>query len=72
MSGNETHQAAQLVRNIDAALAQNPALAEKQLEDIKHLRAELHRLCQAGNVEEVDKCEKLALKIIRQGAPVPE
>lgn len=72
MAESVSDRSAQFVRNIDEALAQNPALTEKQLEDVRRLRTELQDLCQAGKVDEADRCEKLALMIIREGAPVPE
>ncbi len=72
MSESGSDQAAQLVLNIDEALAKKPALTDNQLEDVRRLRAEIKGLCKAGKVEEAGRCEELALQIIRRGAPVPE
>lgn len=61
-----------LVSEIDEALAQAPALTESQLDDVKQLRAELQQHCRAGEVERARRCRKLALKVIRSGAPASE
>ena len=65
-------RSAQLVRNIDRALAKFPTLTGKQLEDVRRLRTELIELSSSGHLDEAKRCEKLALMIIRQGAPNPE
>jgi hypothetical protein len=62
----------QLVRNVDEALARNPALTKEQSEDVRRLRADLQDLCRAGKMDEARRCEELALTIIREGAPAPE
>lgn len=72
MSDRRTIRSQELVRNIDEALAQNPALTEKQLDDVRRLRDQLQNLCRSGKVDEAERCERLALMIIREGAPMTE
>ena len=72
MPADNGNRPQQLLQSIDEALAQYPALTDPQLEDVRRLRAELQAHCQSGRMDEAKACEKLALKIIQQGAPVPE
>ena len=67
-----TSCAEQLVQEIDDALGQSPALTDSQLDDVRRLRAELQEHCRSGEMERARQCRKLALKVIRSGAPVPE
>lgn len=57
---------------IDAALADNPALTEDQVEAVRALRAQAQDLCRAGRVGAGRECARRALAIIREGAPAPE
>ena len=72
MPESDADSGRQLIRNIDEALAQNPALTPKQFEDVRRLRAELQELCRSGKLDEARRCEELALNIIREGAPASE
>lgn len=72
MSESDSDRGLDLIHNIDEALARNPALTSKQLEDVRRLRAELRELCRSGKMEAAQRCEQLALAIIREGAPVSE
>lgn len=51
---------------------QHPALTEQQLADVRRLRSELQDHVRSGRMDEAKECEKLALTIIQEGAPVPE
>ncbi|MGF1610150.1 MAG: hypothetical protein ACFCUQ_12195 [Kiloniellales bacterium] len=72
MAETNSDRSQQLLQSIDEALARFPALTEQQLEDVRRLRAELQDHCRSGRLDEAKACEKLALTIIREGAPVPE
>lgn len=72
MPERKSDEVQRLIRNIDEALALNPALTPKQFQDVRRLRGELQDLCRCGRMEEARQCEELALKIIREGAPASE
>lgn len=72
MAHSESDNGPRLVRNVDEALAQNPALTPEQFEDVRHLRSELQELCRHGKMDEAKRCEEMALSIIREGAPASE
>ena len=68
----ETEEVQRLVRNVDEALARNPALTPRQFQDVRRLRGELQDLCRCGKWSEAKECEELALRIIREGGPATE
>ena len=72
MTEKDPNQLERLIRNVDEALARNPALTPEQFEDVKRLRAELQEACRTGRTEEAKQCEQLAIMIIREGAPASE
>jgi hypothetical protein len=72
MAQSESDFRQQLVRNVDDALAQNPALTPEQFEDVRQLRGELQELCRSGRLDKAKRCEEMALAIIREDAPVSE
>lgn len=72
MAQSESDFRQRLVRNVDEALAQNPALTAEQFEDVKQLRGELQELCRRGSMDKAKRCEEMALAIIRGGAPASE
>ncbi|MGD8809958.1 MAG: hypothetical protein PVG24_10155 [Gammaproteobacteria bacterium] len=61
-----------LLGEIDEALGRTPALTDSQLDDLRRLRARLEESCRSGDLEEARGCHRLALKLIRSGAPAPE
>jgi hypothetical protein len=72
MDESESDDETRLVRNVDEALAQNPALTPEQLEDVRHWRSDLQKFCRRGRTDEAKRCEEVALSIIREGAPVSD
>jgi len=72
MAQSESDFRQRLVRNVDDALARNPALTPEQFEDVRQLRVEIQELCRRGKMDKAKRCEQMALAIIREGAPTGE
>lgn len=72
MSETNKTEAERLVRNLDDALAVNPAITSQQFDDVQQLSRQMQDLCRAGKLEEAKRCEELALMIVREGAPASD
>lgn len=71
-TGRDTGREREMIRNLDEALAENPALTPQQFEDVRRLRAQVQGLCRSGKMDEAQDCQELAINIIREGAPASE
>lgn len=72
MANPKSTQLEDMIRRIDEALVSNPALTGEQMADVRRLRTELIVSHKAGRMEEAQRCEALALALIKEGAPAPE
>lgn len=72
MAQSQSDFGQRLIRSVDEALTQNPALTPKQFADVRRLRAEIQALCRRAKMDEAKRCAEMALTIVREGAPVSE
>ena len=61
-----------LLEAIDEALANNPALSELQMDDVRRLKREIVRHSEEGRKERAERAAELCLRLIRQGEAVKE